>query len=120
MNPTPPKVTVVKKKAKFTTVEDMVRLQLVLYAFTHHLSFSPGELSLLTHMAIHGYDVSRTPWKLVEEKKFLHPQSVRNARGKLLAMGVIQEPRKNHYQLNPELSIESHGVILVDFKAINA
>ena len=114
------KVKLVQKKAKLSSLEDIVRLQLMLYCFTNDIHLSSGDYVLLTHVAIYGYDRTRTPNELVEKKKFLHKQSVRNTRKKLLNKGLLIEPQKRKYTINPELEVESTGVVMVEFKAINA
>jgi urease accessory protein UreH len=114
------KVKLVQKRAKLSSLEDIVKLQLMLYCFTNHIHLSAGDYVLLTHIAIYGYDRTRTPNELVEQRKFLHKQSVRNTRNKLLSKRLLVEPQKRRYTINPEMEIESEGVVMIEFKAINA
>lgn len=106
-------------RVKFTSLEEIVRLQFILYCFSKGIHLTPGDYSLLTHIAINGYDRKTTPGELVEAKKFKHTQSVRNTRNKLLKENFLIEPRRWEYFINPELQIESSGHVMIDFKAIN-
>jgi hypothetical protein len=112
-------VKVVEKRVTFPSLEDMVMLQLILHCFAKDIHLSKGDINLLTHIAIYGYDCKNTPQQLVDKRVFLHKQSVRNTRNKLVQRGLLIEDKKAHYMINPDMNIESHGVIMVDFKAIN-
>ncbi len=95
----------------------MVRLQLMLYCFTKDIKLSEGDYNFLVYVAIHGYSKSNTPHELVRKGAFIHPQSVRNTRKRMILAGLLVD---KVFTLNPELQIESSGIIMVDFKAINS
>lgn len=114
------KTKLVEKRVRFASLEPVVKLQFILYCFAKDIHLTPGDYNLLTHIAIHGYDRKNTPGDLVSSRVFLHKQSVRNTRNKLLKQGFLVEPRKYDYRINPDLQIESVGIIMIDFKAINA
>lgn len=113
------KIKLVEKKVRFSSLEEIVRLQLILYCFTKDIHLTPGDLSLLTHIAVHGYDRKKTPADLVEQRVFLHKQSVRNTRNKLLKTEFLLEPQKWEYVINPTLELETSGHVMVNFKAVN-
>lgn len=119
MEQTKPKVKLVEKRVKFTSLEEIVRLQFVLYSFTNNVHLTPGDYNLLVHVAINGYHRSSTPKELVEKRIFLHAQSVRNTRIKLCGQGLLVKKTKTSYDIDPKLQIERSGHILVDLKAIN-
>jgi len=112
-------VKLVEKRVRNLSLEEVVKLQLMLYCFTQRIHLTPGDYNLLTHVAIYGYDRRNTPSELVTKKKFSHKQSVRNTRNKLLKLNFLVEPKRYEYQINPSLQIESSGDIMIDFKAIN-
>lgn len=116
--PKPPTVKLVQKRAKFASVEALVRLQLMLYCFTKEVHLTEGDYRLLTHVAIYGYDKFKTPQDLLDKSLFCHKQSVRNTRKKLLESGFLIEKNK-HYFINPEMEIEAQGIIVLEFKAAN-
>jgi len=109
----------VEKRVKFDSLEKIVHLQLMLYSFTEGIHLSPGDYSLLVHVAIHGYDRRSTPNELVEKRVFLHKQSVRNTRNKLVDKGLLVEGPRHIYKINPDIKLESRGHIMIDLKAIN-
>lgn len=113
------KIKQIQVRARIDSLEKMVKLQFLIYSFTRDIHLTPGDFSLLTHIAMNGYDRRSTPEDLVSKKVFLHKQSVRNTRNKLVSMGILIEPKKHHFELNPELRIESSGQFLIDFKAVN-
>lgn len=114
------KIKLVEKRVRFSSLEQMVKLQFLLYCFTKDLHLTPGDYSLLTHIALYGYDRKSTPAQLVENKVFLHKQSVRNTRNKLLKQGFLVESPKYKYTVSPEFQIETSSPIMIDFKALNA
>lgn len=113
------KVKLVEKRVKFSSLEQIVKLQFLLHCFAKEIHLTPGDYNLLTYIAINGYNRKTTPGELVESRMFLHKQSVRNSRNKLLKQGFLIEPVKNSCKINPELNIESNGNIMIDFKAIS-
>lgn len=113
------KIKLVEKRVRFSSTDQIVKLQFLIYCFAKDIHLTPGDYKLLTHIAIYGYDRKLTPSELVEKRMFKHKQSVRNSHGKLLRHGFLVEPTKNTCKINPELQIESQGKIMLDLKAIS-
>lgn len=111
------KIKLVEKRVRFSSTEQIVRLQFILYCFAKEIHLTPGDYSLLTHVAINGYDRKQTPFDLVKKSTFQHLQSVRNTRNNLVKQGLLLKS-KSGYIINPELCVESGSPLILDFKAI--
>lgn len=114
------KVKLVQQRVRFSSLDQIVKLQFIIYCYIKNIHLTPGDYNLLTHIAMYGYDRKGTPEELVKQKKFLHKQSVRNSRNKLLKQGLLVLVDKNRCAIDPALKIESFGPIMIDFKAISS
>jgi hypothetical protein len=126
------KFNVVDKKVNMS-LEDIVKFQVMMYCYTHKITISEADLNCLTLLGLNKKaelsDFCNACCDPEEKDKdsdlpyqkviFKTPQTVRNCIAKMKNYNIINKDGLGHskiIELNPELSIQSEGNVLLNFK----
>ena len=126
------KFNVVEKKIS-RSLEDIIKFQIMLYCYTHKIVISEADLTCLTLLGLNkkaelsdfcnascAADQRDRDTELPYQKAvFKTPQTVRNCIAKMRNFNLINKDTLSHskmIELNPELSIQGEGNILLNFK----
>jgi len=115
------KVNLVNKKVVMT-LDDIIKYQLITHCYIHKISMNESDLACLTLLGILGnYDLTDFCIQASQKNIFKTTQTVRNCLVKLEKHDLIQKTGKNKktIYLNPEISIQSMGNIVLDYKIIH-
>lgn len=123
------KFNVVDKKVNMS-LEDIIKFQIMTYCYIHKILLSESDLSCLTLLGLNkkielsdfcnaccdpsnrDKDVTIPYQKAI----FKTPQTVRNCVAKMRNYNIISRDGSKIIELNPELSIQQEGNILLNFK----
>lgn len=115
-------VNLVEKKAKMSSLEEMVRFQIMIHCHLNDLLMSPAEVACLADLAITG-EVELTEFCLDVSAKgtFKSSQSVRNCIARAEKLGIVTKQGKGRKKIviNPLLQVQTKGNILLDLKAFH-
>ena len=113
-------VNQVQKKVKMPKW-DVVKFQILTHCYINRITMSESDLNCLTLLSFNEpveltnfcYDASSE-----EEWIFKSPQTVRNCINKAEKNGLVikDDTNKKIIKLNPNLKIQTEGVILLDYK----
>lgn len=109
----------VQVRTKVKNLETIIGTQVLFYCYTNNIWLNKSEFDTFIHIALNGYEGSKTLDEIVKRGIFKSQQCVRNARGKLVKYKLLVEPEKRVFKINPALSIINSGVVLYDMKIIN-
>lgn len=113
-------VNKVEKRIK-TTMEEVVKYQILTHCFFNRIQLSESDLDCLTELA-QNKDVELTKFcELITSKGiFKSTQSARNAITKASKKSLISKKGKSKktIRLNDSLAIQNEGVIFLDFKIL--
>lgn len=111
-------IQIVSQKAKTNSLEHVVGAQLLFYCFNKGVWLNKSEFDTLLYICLNGYKKKDTLREIVERKIFKSEQCVRNARRKLVLLGLLIEPSKRHFEVNPEINFTNKGSILFECKIL--
>lgn len=123
------KFNVVDKKVNMS-LEEIVRFQIMTYCYIHKIILSESDLSCLTVLGLNKKvelsdfcnaccdadnrdKESSIPY---QKAVFKTPQTVRNCVARMRNYNIISRDGSKTIELNPELSIQHEGNILLNFK----
>ena len=105
----------VEKKEIVETKEKIVAIQIINFAFFNGLYLKKSAIDVAVHIAVHGYN-KNTLREIVDKKIFKDTQCVMNCRRELVKNGILIEPKKRSFAINPEIGTE--GNILYVLKVL--
>jgi hypothetical protein len=113
-------VNQVQKRVRMPKWE-IVKYQILTHCYINHIAMSESDLDCLTLLAFNQpielthfcYDASAE-----EESIFKSPQTVRNSINKAEKSGLVVKDQNNKkvISINPELKVQVHGNVLLDYK----
>lgn len=123
------KFNVVDKKVNMS-LEEIIKFQIITYCYIHKITLSESDLSCLTLLALNKKielsdfcnaccdPANRDKDTDVSYQKaiFKTPQTVRNCVARMKNYNIISRDGSKIIELNPELSIQQEGNILLNFK----
>jgi hypothetical protein len=115
-----PKANVVEKRVRMSR-RDIIRYQLMTYAFINSISYSEAELDCLTLLGVCGeIDLSDFCNFVVDENIFKVSQTARNFLTKAEKMKLIDKigTSRKKIRIKDDLKVQTTGNIVLDFKII--
>lgn len=115
------KVNQITQKVKIPSLEEMVKLQLLIYCHFKNIRVSDADLNCLAYLAIEGdQELTQFCIKAADKKIFSGAQSVRNCLRKAEIKHLIMKEGKNKKKIyiSPDISVITIGNILLDLKYI--
>jgi hypothetical protein len=123
------KFNVVDKKVNMS-LEEIIKFQIITYCYIHKITLSESDLSCLTLLGLNKKvelsdfcnaccdPVNRDKDSDISYQKaiFKTPQTVRNCVAKMRNYNIISRDGSKIIELNPELTIQQEGNILLNFK----
>jgi hypothetical protein len=126
------KFNVVDKKVNMS-LEDIIRFQIVTYCYIHKITLSEADINCLTLLGLNKKaelsefcnaccdSTNRDKEPIIPYQKaiFKTPQTVRNCIARMKNYNIINKDGLGHnktIELNPELSIQAEGNVLLNFK----
>ena len=123
------KFNVVDKKVSMS-LEEIVKFQIITYCYIHKITLSESDLSCLTLLGLNKKielsdfcnaccdpaNRDKDTDVLYQKAIFKTPQTVRNCVAKMKNYNIISRDGSKVIELNPELSIQQEGNILLNFK----
>lgn len=126
------KFNVVDKKVNMS-LEDIIKFQIITYCYIHRITLSEADLNCLTLLGLNKKaelsefcnaccdptNWDKTPAIPYQKAIFKTPQTVRNCIARMRNYNIINKDGLGHnktIELNPELSIQSEGNVLLNFK----
>lgn len=100
----------------------ITKFQLIVHCYLSGIRLSNHDLSCLALLSILGdQTLEDFCQKVVDKKIFTSAQSARNAISKAEKLGLISKEGKNRKKifLNPTLSIQSNGNIVLNYKIVH-
>lgn len=111
-------VNQVGKKAKMEKI-DIIKYQILTHCFLSNITISPSELSCLSMLAMEGsQELNSFCQKMHTLSIFKSPQTVRNSIAKAEKNNIVikEGKSKKKIYINPSISIQTEGNILLDYK----
>jgi len=123
---------VVDKKVNMS-LEDIIKFQVITYCYIHKITISEADLSCLTLLGLNKKaelsdfcnaccdpeQRDKEPTIPYQKVIFKTPQTVRNCIARMKNYNIINKDGLGHnktIELNPELSIQAQGNVLLNFK----
>lgn len=113
------KVNQIQIKTKVQNLKTIIGAQILFYCYNKDIWLNKSEFDTLLFIALNGYDKNTTLKSIVDLGIYKSEQCVRNTRNKLTRYGLLIEPVKRSFTINPEISIINSGIVLFDLKMIN-